>query len=259
MRILNLGSGSKGNSTYIEYNDTAILLDCGINITRVMDTLRRYNITRHIDGILITHEHSDHIKHLVRYMNRFQTNVYITKESFDNLPNYIYDYIDMNRIFFIEKEKKYKIKDMIFVALQLYHDTKDTVGYLIKMGNKNYSYMTDTGILPDKYLPLLQKMNYIMIESNHDVEMLLNSDRDYTLKQRILSDHGHLSNDQCAEILEKVVNEKTKVIMLSHLSEECNQVDIAYNTSKKVLNNKNSSTKLLVLNQHTETLVEDND
>jgi len=259
MKILNIGSGSKGNVTYIEYGDTSILIDCGLSLKRVTETLRKHSIDRPIDGILITHEHSDHVAHMIRIMNKFHTDIFISKKSFNNLPQYIKAYIDIDRVFFIENESKYMIKDITFVPISLYHDTVNIFGFLLKLGSNSYGYLTDTGIIPEKYFPLLKQMNYLMIESNHDVEMLMQSNREYTLKQRILSDYGHLSNVQCSEILEKIVNQNTRVIMLSHLSEECNTEELALKINQDTLDKIGSKCTLLALRQMEDTMVECDD
>ena len=252
MRIINFGSGSHGNCTLVSYKDTNIIIDCGINYKYVFNRIKELGIDK-IDGLLITHEHNDHIRYLAKFINHFRCNTYIHKASFENINPSSYPGINQNYLCFIEPNYKFKINDLVFVPIELMHDTKANVGYLIKMDDLNMAYITDTGILPDKYLNLLKQMNIIVLESNHDVEMLLESARPYILKQRILSDHGHLSNLQAAQILREVINKETKIVMLAHLSEECNTPELAYDEVIQVINDLNKDVKLFILSQHQET------
>ena len=260
MRIINIGSGSKGNATLIEYQNHAIIIDCGLSIKRLSYCIDKYglkNIT--IDGILITHEHGDHIRYLYQYLKKFKTYYYISKNSYDHIPYYIERQLIDNRTCFIDANGKYTLGNFVFVPIELSHDTSNIFGFIIKAGNKSIAVITDTGILYEQYFKLLRAMDVLIIESNHDVEMLLESDRDYTLKKRILSEHGHLSNDQCAEILRKIISDKTKTIMLAHLSEECNLPELAYDTASQVILDLKPSIKLLVLSQNQETIEEIDD
>lgn len=254
MRIINFGSGSHGNCTLISYKDTNIIIDCGINDKYVIPRLNDLGIKK-IDGILITHEHNDHIRFLAKFINHYRCNTYIDKASFENINPSSYPGIKQEYLCFIEPNVKFNLKDIIFVPLSLMHDTKAIMGFLIKMGENNMAYMTDTGLMPDKYLPLLKQMNIILLESNHDIEMLLSSSRPYLLKQRILGDHGHLSNVQAATVLRNVISKETKVIMLAHLSEECNTPEIAYDEAIQVINDLNKDISLYILSQHQETEV----
>ena len=136
------------------------------------------------------------------------------------------------------------------IPIELSHDSKNILGFLIKAENKNIGIVTDTGIVDKRYFPLLQKMHILFLESNHDVNMLLDSSRPWTLKQRILSPRGHLSNEECATILSSIISPNTECIILSHLSEECNEPSIAYDVNYQVLAGKNI--KLLVASEHEE-------
>ena len=251
MKVIILASGSKGNSTYIETNNTKLLIDAGISYKKVQEKLLENNIIlSDLDAILVTHEHTDHIAHLSTISNKCNAKIYITKESFENLPNNILTHLKLSNTYFISIEKRYTINDINFVPIQLFHDTNNTVGYLFKIENNSLAYITDTGHVLPKYYPLLKQMEYLILESNHDVEMLLNSKRDFRLKRRILSDRGHLSNEECSTLLREVITEKTKCIVLAHLSEECNTPLLAYNTTLEAINSTPHNPILLIAKQN---------
>lgn len=237
MKVIILASGSKGNATYIETHESKILIDAGISYKRIYEGLLKHNILlESLDAIIITHEHIDHVMHLAMISKKTKAKIYMNEESFENLPNSVMVNLQVSKVYFIKPELKYKIGDIFIVPISLFHDTKSIYGYLIKAEDKNIAYLTDTGHLLEKYYPLLRQMETIIIESNHDVEMLLNSKRDYRLKQRILSDKGHLSNEQCQTILKNIITENTRNIVLAHLSEECNDPSLAYEVNKQVIN-----------------------
>lgn len=252
MRIIILASGSKGNSTYIETDNTKILIDAGISYKKMAERLKENNIfLDQLDAILVTHEHIDHVMHLASISNKCNTKIFITQESFENLNGNILNQLKLSNTFFISVEKRYSVNEITFVPIQLFHDTKNTVGYLFKIENNNIAYITDTGHILPKYYSLLRQMNYLIIESNHDVEMLLNSNRDYRLKRRILSKNGHLSNDECSLVLKEVISSNTKCIVLAHLSEECNTQEIAYNSTFKTIEESSYKPLLLIAEQNT--------
>ena len=139
-------------------------------------------------------------------------------------------YKDLN-VSFIEVNKKYKINDISFMPIRLSHDTANCFGFVFVNNNEGLAYITDTGFIPLPYLSLLKRMDSIIIEANHDIEMLQNSDRDWSLKQRILSVSGHMSNIMCGEVINNILKEKKlSNIVLAHLSEECNTEQLAVDT-----------------------------
>ena len=251
MKVIVIASGSKGNATYIEYQNTKILIDAGVTTKRIKEELAKYSIkSSNMDAILITHEHSDHIKCIEKVSQILKADVYISPLSINGSSNQMQRVFDELNAYELMGEVKYQIGDLIVVPITLSHDTNNVFGFLIKAGSESLAYLTDTGVIDQKYLKLLRQMNYLIIESNHDEKMLINSDRDYMLKRRILSNQGHLSNKQCANYLKEIINEKTKVIMLAHLSEECNTEELAIKETKAVLDNSPFDIKLLVARQH---------
>ena len=251
MQIIVLASGSKGNAIYIETENSKVLFDVGISLRTIKERLARQNVSlNQLDAIFISHEHTDHTKYIIPVMDKTNAKLFINQISFDYLSPIIRDKIDTRRVCFIDKERKYLLNDIVVIPIELSHDSKNILGFLIKADNKNIGIVTDTGIVDKRYFPLLQKMHILFLESNHDVNMLLDSTRPWTLKQRILSPRGHLSNEECATILSNIISPNTECIILSHLSEECNEPSIAYDVNYQVLAGKNI--KLLVASEHVE-------
>ena len=258
MKVIVIASGSKGNATYIEYQNTRILIDAGVTAKRIKEELAKYKTKcSSLDAILVTHEHSDHIKCLERVSNIFHADVYMSPKSIEGASNPMQRVLDSLNVYELLGEVKYQIGDLIVVPITLSHDTNNVFGFLIKAGNESIAYLTDTGEISDKYIKLLRQMHYLIIESNHDEQMLLESDRDYMLKKRILSKYGHLSNHQCAEYLRKIISEKTKVIMLAHLSEECNTEALAAEANSKVIEEAAYKPTLLIAKQHESVVLVD--
>lgn len=233
MKFQVLASGSKGNLTFIQSDNTNILIDAGISKNEILE---RSNIDlKHIDAIFVTHEHVDHVKYLEQIARYTNASIYISEASFQKVyPKYIRS-LDGLKIKFIEPNKQIKINDIIVLSLNLQHDSDCCFGYIFVSNKKSIAYCTDTGFIPLPYIEVLKKVDGLIIEANHDVEMLMNSSRPWYLKQRILSIHGHMSNQICGEVLNKIISaKKVKIVVLAHLSEECNTEELAIDT---VMNN----------------------
>ena len=213
MKITNLASGSKGNSTLIELDNKTILIDVGLPLSNLETRLGKP--FPKIDILIITHTHSDHIKGLQSIIKKQNPFIY----TIDN---------DLN-----EKVKSDKInhqnnikEDNIEIELfNLSHDVP-CAGVYIKENNKELVYITDTGYVKDKLLKKYQNKDIYILESNYEEEMLQNGKYPYHLKQRIRSDKGHISNIDSCRYLKKLIGNKTKYIMLAHLSEENNNPEI---------------------------------
>lgn len=227
MKFCVISSGSKGNMTYIETPKARILLDVGISLKEAKKRTINHEINfENIDAILITHEHGDHINFLPTLIKLSKATLYINKLSFDNLSPNIKSKLDNVNIRFIEENKKYRINDLEFLTLKLSHDSANIFGFIFITNDKRLAYITDTGFFPVHYLNILKNVDGLIIEANHDITMLMECDRSLYLKKRILSPQGHMSNYICQQILLKVLNERHKVVVLAHLSEECNTIEI---------------------------------
>lgn len=227
MKVCVLSSGSKGNMTYVEGGNTRLLIDAGITLTNACRRNPNLPLDK-VTDIIVTHEHGDHVGYLDTISKKTKANIYISKKSFLGLKPAFRDKFVGKKICFIEPEAKYKIGDLDVYTFKLNHDCMEVLGYVISYEGKSVGYFTDTGIMPDKYLPYLSGLEVLIIEANHNVEKLLNSNRDYSLINRILSTEGHISNQKCYEILKSVLNEKNKYVILAHISEDCNSEQCLY-------------------------------
>ncbi len=240
MKIKVLASGSKGNSTYIETDQIKLLIDVGISFSYLSQELQKISITpEQLDGILVTHTHSDHIKGLQSLVKRTNLSVYVTEGMKLELSEKIPD----SKLHTLAK--KNILEDLVIECLPTSHDV-ESVGYLIQNQKSSLVYITDTGYINRKYLNRLENKSIYIIESNHDEKMLMEGPYPYILKQRILSDKGHLSNHMVASYLVNLVGENTKYIILAHLSEKNNTEELAYQTTKKHLEENKVEKNILV-------------
>lgn len=235
MKVKVLGSGSKGNSTYIEYKDTKILIDVGLRCSYIEKELKSIDVDcKDIDAIFITHVHSDHILGLNSFIKKYKTPIYIGP-NMDELKCY-------NNICI---SSEMDIKDINVKSFKTSHDV-ESFGFIV---NDELVYITDTGYINSKYFDLLKNKKIYIMESNHDVEMLETGPYPYYLKQRIWSSKGHLSNKASADYLNKLIGNNTKCVILAHLSETNNNSKLAI----EEFNNKNKVDLLLVAEQNKST------
>ncbi len=259
MKFSVIGSGSKGNVTYLETNNTKILIDCGLTFKQINVRLKSHDLNlENLDGIFITHEHTDHVAGLNVLMNKLDTTIYMTKITYDSLKYKIKENIPESKMSFITPYEKQVINDCEILPFSISHDASDAVGYVIYAEGKKMVYITDTGYLPIKDFELLEKADAYIFESNYDVTMLFTSDRPFYLKQRIDSVKGHLSNNDSAYNMVKLVGENTKQIVLAHPSRECNTAAAAIETYNEVFNDyglKISDYNLVVATQDIPTKI----
>lgn len=247
MKVCVLSSGSKGNTTYIETNQAKILIDAGNSSKYILEKLTSLNVNpSDLDAILITHIHVDHVKGLPVLLKRINPCVYMTEK--------MYPYLDYIENYHLIDTETFDIKDIHIEVIHASHDTEDSLGYIINNEDKSLVYITDTGYINRKYFDLLSNRNFYIMESNHDVEMLNNGKYPFELRQRILSDKGHLSNYDSAKYLAKFIGDKTKYILLAHLSEENNTEELAYKTLTDRLNKENEQVdNIIIATQNKET------
>ncbi len=250
MKVSVLSSGSKGNTTYIETKNAKILIDAGNSSKYILEKLQELNVNPNdIDAILITHIHVDHVKGLPVLLKKINPCVYMTEK--------MHPYLDYIENYTIIETDTITIKDIEVNVIKTSHDTDDSVGYIINNEGKSIVYITDTGYINRKYFDLLKNRNIYIMESNHDVEMLNNGKYPFELRQRILSDKGHLSNYDSAKYLSTFIGNNTKYILLAHLSEENNTQELAYDTLNERLNKENIHVDNIIIakqNQETELI-----
>ena len=248
MKIKIIASGSKGNSTFIESGNTKILIDAGVNFSRIKDTLESINVDLNtLDGIIISHTHSDHIGGLSSVIKKINVPVFIKEELFNDIRKII----PKDNIVIIE-DQNITIGDLDIEIINASHDVP-AFGFIISDNKKKLLYLTDTGYINRKYYSKLENLDAYIIESNHDEKMLMDGPYPYILKQRVISDKGHLSNRYTGRFLNKSIGDKTKCIVLAHISENNNTEELALEQVKEEIKDSNYKEKIVIAKQHIDT------
>ena len=231
-----LSSGSKGNAIYFGTKETKILIDCGLSSKAIEKKLSEINVTiDEIDAILISHEHTDHISGL--RVLAFKKNIPI----FSNVET------AKGIVQFFKKTPKFKIfstgeafeyRDIQVLPFSISHDTGDPVAFIIEYNGLKIGFCTDLGFVSTLVTSKLMHCDYLYVEANHQPSMVHASNRPNTYKQRVLSRSGHLSNEECAHLLNQVYHPELKHVHLAHLSEECNSIETVLKVMNENLQNK---------------------
>ncbi len=230
MLVSVLASGSEGNCTFVETEDAKILIDIGMNTKYITNNLKDLGIlATDIDYIFMTHTHTDHTGALKTFIKKNHAKIVVTEGMYEVLEP-LHDYNNV-----IISSNPIEIGKTKVTPFKTSHDAIDSRGYLIEDATSSVVYVTDTGYLNQKYFDLLYNKNLYVIEANHDVELLMNGPYPKWLKSRILSDHGHLSNNSSGFYLSKLIGPNTKKVILAHLSKENNTEEEALHTVKKTL------------------------
>ncbi|WP_455795245.1 MBL fold metallo-hydrolase [Clostridium butyricum] len=255
MVFCSLYSGSSGNSMFITSDRAKILIDAGLPGKKIDEALKAIDEeTKNIDGIFITHEHSDHIKGVGVISRKYDIPIYANADTWSAMEGSL-GKIKQHNIKVIDKRSVTEIGDLNIKAFNIPHDASGPMGYTVSDGKKNISVATDFGTFTREIYDNVKDSEVILLESNHDVNMLKFGPYPYQLKRRILSEIGHLSNDDCGNaIVELVKCGNNKKIILGHLSNTNNQPDLAYATVLDVLNDngiKNNEDIILTMaNRH---------
>ena len=216
-----INSGSKGNATLVFTKEATILIDMGIPVKVIEDELAKFNKNiKDIDIVLITHNHADHYRSIKTFSPK---KMYALEKT---IPGSLSNVIELY--------KPFKILDVEIMAIATSHDATNPCGFLIKSDGESLVYMTDTGTYLSSNTPYIKDPTYLIIESNHDIQKLLHTNRPMELIQRIMSDYGHLCNEDSAFATLEIIGEHTKEIVLAHLSEEANTPELALTAYKKV-------------------------
>lgn len=236
-----LGSSSSGNSTLVRGGRTCILVDAGLPVNYMMDKVVELGGSGSIDAILVSHEHSDHIRSLFPLAKRASCPIYISSP--------VYWYLGAREGFDVRELKDrctVRIKDLSVTPFLVAHDAIDPFGFVIEGCGGSLGMVTDCGSFDEGVRSMLSGRDGLIVESNYDVDMLRKGVYPASLKRRIQDPKGHLSNDQCRELLGGVIGPTTREIVLAHLSEENNDPLLALETSMKALHNDDGMTNIHV-------------
>ncbi|SHJ96040.1 MBL fold metallo-hydrolase [Tepidibacter formicigenes] len=238
-KYASVASGSCGNCHYIGYKNTKILVDAGLSGKKTEENLNNLDINlENTSGILITHEHTDHIKGAGILSRRYNIPIYANENTWKVIENKI-GKIKENNIKVFENNVPFYIEDIKINPFSIHHDAADPVAYTFYNGKNKISIATDLGYVCDKIKENIYDSKLVVLESNHDVEMLKMGSYPYYLKKRVLSRKGHLSNEDAGRFCIELVERGTEKILLAHLSRENNFPELAFETVKGVLQEKN--------------------
>lgn len=228
MEICTIASGSSGNCSLVSHGDTHILIDAGISMRRIKTALASFGITPDmINGIVITHEHTDHISGLKMLNKYYKIPVYATFGTTEGILCGVPELEDSISAF--HAGDGFTLGSMELTSFPTPHDARESVGYTVSADSRTLSFVTDIGYVTRSIFESVKGSDTVVLESNHDIEMLSSGPYPYFLKQRILSHTGHLSNPDCAALAAELVRSGTRRLILAHLSRENNTPSLAYN------------------------------
>jgi len=238
MRFCSIASGSSGNCIYVGSEATHLLVDVGISCKRTEKGLKELGLTgRDVDGILITHEHADHIQGLGVIARKYEIPIYATAgtigavKACEGLGN-----VAPELFHEVKEDARFILKDLTINPMRISHDAAQPVAYRISYGKKKVAVCTDLGVYNDYTVECLKGVNALLLEANHDVNMLQAGPYPYYLKQRILGDRGHLSNENTGRLLCRILHDGLKAVLLGHLSKENNLPELAYESVRMEIN-----------------------
>mgnify|MGYP002535228397 FL=1 len=225
-----LYSGSSGNSLFVESENTKLLVDAGVSSKKIEEALAKLEINpTSIDGILITHEHSDHVQGLGTFAKKFNLPVFVNEKTLDAMPKQK-EKISEKNIKLFNINEKFEIGDLKVKPFSIPHDAANPCGFNIFKDDKKISIATDIGHMTNGILKNLEDSIFIMLESNYDPEVLKYSKYPYQLKTRIAGPDGHLSNELAGKTISYLLNSGLKQAVLGHLSKQSNFPELAYKT-----------------------------
>jgi phosphoribosyl 1,2-cyclic phosphodiesterase len=229
VRLTILGSGSAGNCAYVETDETRVLIDAGFSLRQIRQRLAGIGrAPENLTGILITHEHNDHIQGLGALGEKLRIPIYCNRSTQDAIRSQLDLKLEC-RLF--ETGASFEVGDILVETFSIPHDAQDPVGYLLRSQGVNLGFLTDLGHVTKLILERVRPANALVLEANHDVKMLQECvRRPWSLKQRILGRHGHLSNEAAADAFEQIVSAELRHLYLGHLSRECNRPELAHRT-----------------------------
>ncbi|MBL7107739.1 MAG: MBL fold metallo-hydrolase [Candidatus Cloacimonetes bacterium] len=253
MKICVLASGSKGNSILISGIQTNILIDAGISGKKISEKLNYAKVDENsIKAIFITHEHSDHIKGAGVISRKLKIPIFANKSTFQVAKNRIGK---VESVYFFENGNPFTFNEFLIEPFSVPHDCEENSCFKISERNskKKLVILTDAGYSTRLIKEKIKNSSTIILESNHDFDKLINGPYDWSLKQRIKSNNGHLSNSQACELMSEIIHPNLENIILAHLSEENNEPEIAKSEMHKILNKCGHKCNLFIASQNEPT------
>ncbi|MDD6328277.1 MAG: MBL fold metallo-hydrolase [Eubacteriales bacterium] len=237
MKLMSIASGSSGNCIFVGSDKTSVLVDVGISRKKIAEGLHNNDFDfSDLQGVLITHEHIDHVRALGVISRSYNLPIYATEDTISSvLSMSSLGEIDRGLFHSIEPDMPFSIGDLSIQAHSVWHDAADPVCYSFFNKNRKICIATDMGDYDDYIVNAISDSDALLLESNHDIRMLQVGPYSYPLKQRILGKRGHLSNEACGKLLRSVLNDHMKAVFLGHLSKENNYPELAYETVKAEL------------------------
>ena len=238
MRLCSIASGSSGNCIYAGSDQTHILVDAGLSGKRIEKGMNELELSvKDTSGIFVTHEHADHISGLGVLARRYSVPIYATKGTIQAIrADKKVGEIPDDLFHEIEIDKEVQIKDLTIYPFEISHDAAQPAGYRISNNGKSVAIATDFGCFNEYIVDKLQGLDVLLLEANHDINMLQVGSYPYYLKQRILGRRGHLSNEASGQLLSRLLHDNMKAVMLGHLSRENNYEELAYETVRLEVN-----------------------
>lgn len=232
MELMSIASGSSGNCIYIGTDRSHIIVDAGISGKKVEQGLESIGLSmQEIDGILVTHEHIDHVKGLGVLARRYDVPIYTTEGTWKAVQGMSsLGVIDKDLFHPVHAHEAFAVGDLELEPLPISHDAAQPVAYIAREGEKSAGVITDLGTYDETLVGKIQDLDILFMEANHDVRMLQTGPYPYPLKMRILGERGHLSNEASGQLLGRVLHDGVKAIVLGHLSKENNLEELAYET-----------------------------
>ncbi len=225
-----LYSGSSGNSLFVETPNTKLLIDAGVSSKKIETALKSIDVDpSSLDGILITHEHTDHVQGLGTFSRKFDLPVFVNSKTLDAMPKQK-DKIPAKNIKTFEVNDKFSINDLDIKSFSIPHDAANPCGFSILKGDKKISIATDIGHMTNSIIKNLEESLFVLLESNYDPEVLRCSSYPFNLKSRIAGPTGHLSNEMAGKTISYLLKSGLKNAILGHLSKESNFPELAYQT-----------------------------
>ncbi|PII02654.1 MBL fold metallo-hydrolase [Acholeplasma laidlawii] len=251
MEVFVLDSGSKGNITYVKNEVVSFFIDVGISYKKIVQKMKAYGEdVSAVNTLFLTHEHSDHIFGLLGILKAGHLKeVYLTQGTLDSLSSEVRQLLPKTVI--IKADESFEFRQFKVLPILLSHDAKEPVGFRFDWREKSFVCLTDTGYVDESYHEVLKDADLYLLESNFDPKKLLGSRRPFALKQRILGIQGHLSNEEAAVLMNKLIQNKRSKWIVAHISEECND---AFDIEKAIVDHVEDLLKIDVIFASQESL-----